>query len=324
MPKAASWVLARFRTATAPAHTHAVIELLLATNPTRYGLLTLDEVLAAGRSRSTWQRAHATGLLVSVHPGVSRLADLAPSPEQAILAATLATGGMASHLSAAWLWGAEVEGTDPVDVTVLDRRRSARAVGARVHRPTDLADLGPVLRAGIKTTSPLRTALDVGAVCGPEHVAAIVEHLIVGRLLALPALRTGLRRHGRRGRRGVGALRVVLDDWALGDKPPDSVLEPSMARLLREHGLPPAVFHHAVDCGGRRFELDFGLLETRVDVEVDGWAHHGSRRAFEADRERDAYLGGAGWAVLRFTWQQVRFRPAWVAERIRAVVAARC
>ena len=314
---------ARFRSTTAPAHTQAVIELILAAANSRHGLLTLEEVRATGRSRSAWHRAHRAGLLVPVHPGVSRVAARDPSAAQDIHAATLATDGMASHLSAAWLWGAEVGGTVPVDVTVTDRRRSTRLARVRVHRPSDLADLLPVERHGIRTTNPLRTALDVGAVCEPERVAAIVEHLVVRRLLSVPALRAGVLRHSRQGRHGVGVLRLVLDDWALGDKPPDSVLEPAMARLLRDHRLAPAVFHHIVVCGSRRIELDFGLLDARLGVEVDGWAHHGSRQAFEADRERDAYLAGVGWSVLRFTWQQVRLRPSWVAERIRAAIAAR-
>jgi very-short-patch-repair endonuclease len=300
-----------------------VIELLLAATQSQHGLLTLADVRATGRSRSAWHRAHRAGLLVPVHPGVSRLAALSPSPAQEIHAATLVTGGIASHLSAAWLWGAEVEGTDPVDITVVDRHRSTRFGGVRVHRPTDLADLRPLERDGIKVTNPLRTALDVGAVCDPQRVAAVVEHLIVQRFLSLRTLRAGVGRHGQRGRSGVGALRLVLDDWALGDKPPDSVLEPAMARLLHDHGLPAAVFHHVVVCGPRTFELDFGLMDARIDLEVDGWAHHGSRQAFEADRERDAYLAGEGWSVLRFTWQQVRFRSGWVADRIRTAVAAR-
>ena len=78
-----------------------MIDLLVARR--QHGLVTLDQVRAAGCSRSAWHRAHRTGVLVPMHPGVSRLAVVAPSPEQAVLAATLLTGGAASHLSAAWL-----------------------------------------------------------------------------------------------------------------------------------------------------------------------------------------------------------------------------
>jgi very-short-patch-repair endonuclease len=117
-------------------------------------------------------------------------------------------------------------------------------------------------------------------------------------------------------------LRVVLREWALADKPPDSVLEVAMARLLREHGLPPATFHHVVSTPGGRFELDFAFVGARLGIEVDGWAHHGGRRAFEADRARDAYLAGVGWRVVRFTWYQVNARSGWVADRLRAALAS--
>src|SRR4029079_2883986 len=123
--------------------------------------------------------------------------------------------------------------------------------------------------------------------------------------------------------RGLGALRTVLDDWRLGDKPPDSVLEPAMGRLLHDHRLPTTAFHHVVRTAQRTFELDFALVDQRIDLEVDGWAHHSSRRAVAADRERDAELAAAGWHVLRFTWHQVTARPSWVAARIDALVRQR-
>jgi hypothetical protein len=186
-----------------------MIDLLVARR--QHGLVTLDQVRAAGRSRAAWHRAHRTGVLVPVHPGVSRVGGVAPSPEQAMLAATLLTGGAASHLSAAWLWGAAVDGTDPVDVTVGDRHRSGRAAGVRVHRPCDLTDLAVVVRRGIPATGPLRTALDVGAVAPPAVVAVVVERFLAGGLCTVDELRAGAARHSRRGRRGLGALRLVLD-----------------------------------------------------------------------------------------------------------------
>ena len=232
-------------------------------------------------------------------------------------------GSLLSHLSAAWLWGAEVVGHDPVDLTVLDRRRGLRLHGVRLHRPLDLRGLRPVMNQKLAVTNPLRTALDVGAVAPPAVVASVVETLVLRRHLSMSGLRRAMVAHARPGRRGVGALRIVLDDWRLGDVPPDSVLEVAMSRLLRTHRLPPARFHHVVRTANRAYELDFAIVEHRIGIEVDGWAHHGSRRAFEADRERDAELVAAGWLVLRFTWHQVRERPSWVAERIAAVVSQR-
>ena len=55
-------------------------------------------------------------------------------------------------------------------------------------------------------------------------------------------------------------------------------------------------------------------------VETDGWATHGTRRAFEDDRAKDAALVAAGYKVLRFTWRQLRDDPHTVAERLQAVM----
>ena len=199
-----------------------------------------------------------------VHRGLSRLAVIEPSSIHSLHAALLAAGeeSLVSHLSAAWLWGAEVSGDDPIDVTVTDRGRGMRLSGVRLHRPLDLADLHPVRRRGLAVTSPLRTALDVGAVAGPSVVAAVVEAFVIRRYIGVATLRRALAAHSQHGRSGLGALRIVLDDWRLGDKPPDSVLELAMGRLLQNHGLPPAVFHHVVRTPRRAFELDFALIDA--------------------------------------------------------------
>jgi very-short-patch-repair endonuclease len=290
----------------------------------RYHHVTLGHLLASGASRSAWDRLHRAGQLVRVHPGVSRLAVIQAEPIHALHAAVLAggPGSLVSHLSAAWLWGAEVS-PDPVDLTVLDRGRGLHLDGVRVHRPRNISGLGPTRRRGLPTTDPLRTLLDVGAVAGPEVVAIVAETFLVRRYLGLVTLRRAMAAHAGPGRRSFGPLRTVLDDWQIGDVPPDSVLEVAMARLLHAHRLPSAVFHHVVVTPARSYELDFALVEQRIDVEVDGWAFHGGRAAFEADRARDAELVAIGWLVLRFTWHQVRQRPSWVAARIADAVRHR-
>jgi very-short-patch-repair endonuclease len=58
--------------------------------------------------------------------------------------------------------------------------------------------------------------------------------------------------------------------------------------------------------GGRFFEADCLWAEERIIVELDGRAVHGTRRAFEQDRERDRLLQSDGWRVVRVTWRQLR------------------
>jgi very-short-patch-repair endonuclease len=57
----------------------------------------------------------------------------------------------------------------------------------------------------------------------------------------------------------------------------------------------------------------------RLIVEVDGYAYHRHRAAFERDRARDQQLIAAGYRVIRITWIQLRDRPI---ETITAIVKA--
>jgi very-short-patch-repair endonuclease len=69
--------------------------------------------------------------------------------------------------------------------------------------------------------------------------------------------------------------------------------------------------------------VDFLWRDARLIVEADGRAAHGTRRAFQADRDRDGRLAVAGYLVLRFTWWDVTRRPVVVADRVRRVLAGR-
>jgi very-short-patch-repair endonuclease len=53
----------------------------------------------------------------------------------------------------------------------------------------------------------------------------------------------------------------------------------------------------------------------RLAVETDGLRFHGTRRAFERDRSRDAHPAAAGVNVLRFTWRQIVHEPDEVMPR---------
>jgi hypothetical protein len=240
---------------------------------------------------------------------------------QRILGAVLwaAPGAIASHESAALLWGAASAVPDLVDLTFDDRRGRIGLPWVRIHLPRDTVDLRPVTRHGIPTTNPLRTLLDLGQV-SPGVVRPALEHFLVEGTLSTAAVQSALQRHSRPGRHGVVALRAALEEWDIAGKPPDSVLELAMAELLARVGLPPATFHARV----LGFEVDFAYVVERVVFECDGWEIHGRDRAqFERDRQRDAVLAAAGWVVLRFTWFQVTRRPLWVAEVIRETLAAR-
>ena len=53
------------------------------------------------------------------------------------------------------------------------------------------------------------------------------------------------------------------------------------------------------------YECDAVWRDARLIVELDGYATHGTRRAFEQDRARDRKLAARGWRTLRVTKRQL-------------------
>ena len=64
-------------------------------------------------------------------------------------------------------------------------------------------------------------------------------------------------------------------------------------------------------------EVDFFWPTYGLIVETDGDDTHGTRKAFEADRAKDAALTAAGFRVVRFTW---RTAEETIVRRLRALL----
>jgi hypothetical protein len=88
-----------------------------------------------------------------------------------------------------------------------------------------------------------------------------------------------------RGRPGTAVVAKILDERALGKEPADGQLEPRMARLLRQAGLPSAAFQYPIHTPDGRFlaRVDFAYPELLLAIEVDGWESHGSPSAMGKD-----------------------------------------
>ena len=161
-----------------------------------HGVITFE---ASGLTRSAWYRAIHAGSLEQIHPLVARLHGTPHTPEQAIAAAVLATGGdgLASHRSAAHLWGIPRHDRDRVDVSFPHRGHRRRLVGVDIHRPRDLRRLAPSRRRRIACTNLLRTLVDLGAV-DPEGVSPAVGHALGAGLVDLGALEATAAQHAAR------------------------------------------------------------------------------------------------------------------------------
>jgi very-short-patch-repair endonuclease len=280
----------------------------------QHGLVIRSQATELGLTDAAIKWRCADGVWRALHPGVYVVGGAPDTWHQRMLGACMAAGGLAvaSHRSAARIWGLLGE-DDLVELSVL-RPKGPRPAGALWHRSRDLVRAHTTVREGLPATNPMRTLVDLGAVVPPWILEDALDRALMSKLVRMPAVEWMLHDVARPGRRGCGVLRKVLDERALGAAAPDGLLEPRMARLLRDHGLPAAVFQHIPQPG---YKIDFAYPDVLLAIEVDGYDPHGTRRAFDADRVRQNRLVLLGWTVLRFTWPQVVRQPGKVAAQVR-------
>jgi very-short-patch-repair endonuclease len=118
-----------------------------------------------------------------------------------------------------------------------------------------------------------------------------------------------------RGNPRLRTLARVLGDGAEAES------ERQLHRLLRQAGIRNWRPNHTVTARGRRYRLDVALPEAMIAIEVDGMAWHlqSDRKQQDLDRQND--LVESGWTVLRFTWNDIMYRPDYVIGRIRRAIA---
>jgi very-short-patch-repair endonuclease len=258
------------------------------------------------------------------HPAVTRMSRDTYLPRgltgelSARLAAVLLTappGAVASHATAAALWGLQIPMLDRdeqrVDLIVPMASRSESRRDRRIHR-TPLPDEDVTRRGPIPVTTPERTWRDLAGVLAPPALLAVTD-----QLLARGVARGDLERHLERRPTGRGCARA-RDVLPVADPRAESPMESVLRWLLHEAGLPAPVLQHVVrDATGLGLgRADLAWPDRRVVIEFDGDVHR-ERDVFVNDLRRQNRLVAAGWTVLRFTSADVLGRPEEVVEEIR-------
>jgi len=281
----------------------------------QHGVVSRHQLLDAGLTSRMVQTRVARGQLLSLHRGVYAVGHAQLRPEGRWLAAVLATGPSAalSHRSAAALHG--IRDSDALDLTTT-RRVAVR--GVVIHRTTRLDVQDVTTLRGVRVTTIERTLVDLAAVLPATKVAKLLRETDrLGRLNAA-VLHAALQRTNGRGGAGRRALRAALEEHRRhATSLTLSELEDRFLSLLDANDLPRPLTNHLID--GMR--VDAAWPQQCLIVELDGWAYHHDRGAFQEDRTRDARLTAAGWAVLRFTHADVVDRPSWVAWMVRDTLA---
>lgn len=299
----------------APEHVAPLDELV----QRQYGLVTTAQALKIlGPSRK--QRWVAERRIISVQPGVFRMAGAPETWHQALMAASLAADAVISHRSAAELWGL-IRPAGYVDISVQPPHHPRLRPPAIAHRIRDLHPELAVERQGLRITDPTRTVIDLGLVLPTWAVKDALSRGITTRLFDVDKVQWLRDALGRQGRNGTGTMRKLLEERLLTMATEESVLERRFLDLARRHDLPTLTHQFELWSGGRFVaRIDSCLPDRKLAIEVDGYAYHSSPEAFQRDRERQNQLVALGWTVLRFTWHDVVHRPAAVAATIRDAI----
>ena len=255
------------------------------------GVVTTAQLAAAGLGKNAVAHRVAHERLTRVLRGVYRVGPVA-APYSAEMAAILATSGVLSHHSAATVWGLRPPHDGPVHVTAAKSARSRH--GLRVHRS---ASLTAAVHNGLPLTPAARTLHDLAPLIPPGDLDRAAEEAVI---------------------KGLVTATDVPQRCAVALEPriTRSEAERRLQRIIRAARLPRPVTNVRV----AGWEVDAFWPRERLVVEVDGYAYHGNRAAFERDRRKDAALVTAGYTVVRVTWRRLMDEPLAVVALLARLI----
>ena len=202
--------------------------------------------------------------------------------------------------TAAWLFGADIlpPGSHleipPVCMFQLAGNNRLRnelcSSGERRLLPEDLTAV-----QGIKVTTPIRTAWDLGRLRNRDRAMVALDALLGLNTFELDDMLAGVERFRRE--RGVVQLRELapLAD-ARAQSPAESVMR---LRWLDGPNLPPPTPQVPVfDAAGNEiFHLDLGIPEIKFGAEYDGEQWHSSDEDKKYDARRRGWIERQGWTI---------------------------
>jgi hypothetical protein len=127
----------------------------------QHGVVTRSQLLSLGLSDSAVDRSARAGRLHRLYRGVYAVGHTVLRVDGWWMAATLATGGVLSHATAAAAWDLRRLGGGAIRVSVAGTPGRVRREGIRVHRSRTLEPRDLRTVRGIPITSPVRTIIDL-------------------------------------------------------------------------------------------------------------------------------------------------------------------
>jgi very-short-patch-repair endonuclease len=190
----------------------------------------------------------------------------------------------------------------PPKITVLSPNQR-RPEGVLVHRYRSLDPRDVTTHDGIPATTIHRLFVDLSSTLIAEELTNVMYEAAFKGWLVEPAIRDAMARAS--GHHDLAVVDRALALHASGSAGLRSRAERAFLSLIRANDLPePRINTHAFG-----FELDFHWPELKLAVEIDG-SGHARPRARDHDGSLDTALRAAGFTVVRFADEAVRFRPA--------------
>ena len=284
----------------------------------QHGLVTSVQLAGLGFSRSAVARRAEAGMLFRVHRGVYAVAGTRDTFEFRVMAAVLASGdrALASGRCAAALYGLRRIRCDAPEITLSGRAApNLPGFAARrreLLRPVDRARIGI-----IPVTAPAWTLLDLAADIGPSRVAGALDDAIVRRLASLSTIERLLDRAVAQRIPGARLLEELVEERRRGVRPSETGLEDELLEVFRAYGLPEPVRQFVLPLpGGGTARFDAAYPELTLGFEADGDAFHKGLLDRMRDEARDEKCAQLGWTVRRYSTDDIRLRPAGIADEV--------
>ncbi|WP_167880464.1 DUF559 domain-containing protein [Nocardioides guangzhouensis] len=259
--------------------------------------------------------------------GIYAPADLEDTIELRAAGAALV---LADHMvladrTAAWLHGVDhyrlddLSGVPSLDVVSVGgpnatRRRGARG-GKRDLDPSDICQI-----AGVRATTPARTAADLACLFGRREAVAVLDAFMRTCHVTRDELDLLVTRFA--GRRGVTQLRNLVP---IATPLAESTGESWTRTDIIDAGLPAPTPQCSIRVNGvEKFRLDLAYPQWKVAIEYDGADHHTSPDDRAHDAARRDWLRRHGWIVIVVTKEDFRTEASgsWLHE-LRAALDER-
>lgn len=293
------------------------------TAAAQHGVLTFEQLDAAGYSVQQVQRLVTNGFLRRVHRGLVVVSGSPATRAQQIAVASLACRplGGASHRTGAELFGMRTV-DEEIDVSVRYPRKLA--IGdVRVVRSRDLVASDMTWVDGVPVTKPERTICDLGLIFPETEVMRILRHAVATGMVTqrdVVRMRIRISEHGRNGAGVVGRCLDRLPELA---ERTESGIEAHFLELCERFNVGRPAIQVPVLVAGRLYRLDFAYVGERVFIEIDGQATHSGPTQIAADGGRQNDLAAAGWLPIRFTSDQLRDQSEWCMATVRRALRLR-